>query len=134
TLDKVGNVRVDRIVAAVRLDDKGKAQRFVVRITGACDVKAAFKALTAEKGVKVEQRKGPSGEAIEVGLADEAAFAFVGEADLLILVDHTARKPLELLDEVLAVKAGKAKSLADGPLGKLLEQAPGAARMLLAGD
>jgi len=147
SLEKVGNVRIDRIAMAMRFDVNARPMFNVVRVTGAGDVKRLAAVLTDLDRIKFEQRKGPSGESILAGesTSNGFTFAFVGEGDFLFIVDEARRnvrkgeqpperKPLEFLDEVLAARAGKKKSLADGPLGKLAEQAPATSRLLFVGD
>src|SRR5262249_22113099 len=95
---------------------------------GAGDVKQLSAFIAATSRMKLQERKGPSGEVILAPEKGLFAIAFVAD-EFLFVVDHEGEKPLELLDEVLAVKAGKKKSFADGPLGKVLEPTPGAARM-----
>jgi hypothetical protein len=135
-LDTIGNVRLDRIAGAFQIEDKGNARRIYVRFTGAADAKRIldFIALASKGRVKPETKKGPGGEEIMFIAKDEMAYAFVGNSELVFLGDQEGKNGAGLIDEVLAVKAGKKKSLAEGPLGALLRGVPEDARILFAGE
>ncbi len=134
-LDGMGNVRIDRVSASFRFDEEGLAQRFCVRFSGGGDRKAlaALFAFPFKGRAQFQEKKGPGGEALMVLDTPDATYVFVGDGDLLILGGKGA-KSAEMLDEVLAVKNGKKKSLAEGGLADLLRSTPDNARFLVASD
>jgi hypothetical protein len=134
-LETVGNVRIDRVAGAFQIEDKGNARRIYLRFTGVADSKRIldFIAFFSKGRVKPETKKGPGSEEVTFVAMGEMAFAFVGNSELFILGDPEGKNGSDLIDEVLAVKAGKKKSLAEGPLGTLLRGVPEDARILFAG-
>jgi hypothetical protein len=123
--ERTGNVRVDRIGYAAAQEDKAGARSWVyVRVTGKWDrerVVAVFETgiekiglpagvaatRTAAKGTPVTTLQGPLGLAV------------VGDTDLLVVFrgdDTEFKTDQKALRHILAVRAGKEKSLLEGAL------------------
>jgi hypothetical protein len=135
-IDAIGNVRLDRAVAGIKIDDRGESERVVVRFSGAADAGRILDyvvSMSPEK-IKPETKKGPGGEEVRYIAKDDMCFAFIGTNELFFLGDHKDKKAAEMIDEVLAIKAGKKKGLLEGPLTDLLRQAPDNARALFTGE
>src|SRR5207253_8952997 len=127
---------LDRLSVGLRIDDKGRAEHVFVRASGAADAKRIldFIAVASKGKVKAETKKGPGGEEVTYIARDEMCYAFLGNGELLFLGDPKDKNAAELIDEVLAVKAGKKKSALEGPLAASLRQAPDNTRTLFTGE
>ena len=127
---KVGNARIERLSFAYSLDPQAKAQaRFYVRLTGTANRQRLLSAIRdAVPDVKLEEPKGgPGGKVTLVhfpATASGPGLALVGDRDLLLgfferggpQVDHE-----QVVTQMLAIRAGKEKSVLDGPLAKSLK-------------
>src|SRR5262249_1485978 len=114
----------------------GRADRVYLRASGGADARRILDFITVgSKGkVNAETRKGPGGEEVTYIAKDEMGFAFLGNGELLYLRDPKARNAADLIDEVLAIKAGKKKSTLEGPLAAGLRETPDNARTLFTGE
>jgi hypothetical protein len=132
-VDKVGNVRLDRVSFAYTLDPQARAQaRFYVRLTGKADRQRLLNVIRgAVPDVKFEEPDQPKGgrdgrvTLIHFPTTDIGpGLVLVGDTDLLVgaferggpQVDHE-----EVVGHMLAVRAGKSKGVMDGPLAKSLK-------------
>jgi hypothetical protein len=135
--EAIGNVRLDRLAFGLEFDDNGRMKRAVVRITGAGDRRRLIEALskTNPGNPEPKESKGPKGEPITT-LYKEGhgpAVAFVGANELIWGgYDKDKGNHLEVIDAVLAVRAGKAKSMVNGPLADEMKLVPDNARAALA--
>jgi hypothetical protein len=131
-IEKIGNVRVDRFAIAYTDDPKNPRNgRIYMRLTGKGDHKrlaALFKEMSPQMVVK--EQKGFRGQ--KVTLLSEPnshspGIALVGETDLIV-AGIEGRKgdkeanPLVEVEEMLAVRAGKEKSVVTGPLAESLKK------------
>ncbi len=124
-VDAVGNLRLDRVSFAVEINEKAHDKsRIWVRFTGAGDLKGLDGFLAAMYPER-EERKGPGGEPIVIRTKKGGAPAFVsiGKTDFLI-TGYEANKGnhVEVVDALLDVRAGKGKSVVNGPFAKVLEE------------
>jgi hypothetical protein len=116
-VDQVGNFRLDRVSLAFELEkDRPGPKRIWTRFTGAGDARALEKFMAKELPER-QERKGPRGEAIVVLTRKEhaPACAFFGNTDFLVVgyLDE-GKNHLEVLDALLDVSAGKARSALAG--------------------
>jgi hypothetical protein len=124
-VDAVGNLRLDRVAIAVEINEKAHDKsRIWVRLTGAGDPKGLVDFL-APMYPEREERKGPGGEPIVIRTkkGSAPAFVFVGKTDFVI-AGYEADKGnhIEVVDALLDVRAGKGKSVVNGPFAKVLEE------------
>jgi hypothetical protein len=131
-VEKIGNVRVDRFAIAYTPDAKGQGNgRIYMRFTGKGDGKrlvALIKELSPQMVVK--EQKGFRGQ--KVTLMSEPnhppGFALIGDTDCIIAgfeghgpkAQGQNQNQLEVVEEMLAVRSGKVKSVMTGPLGDSL--------------
>jgi hypothetical protein len=144
-VDRLGNIRIDRISFAVLPDrNNPNKTRMFIRFTGKGDHKRLVAFLRQEgSGLAVKGRKGPGGEPITVfdDRQRGAAFAAIGDTDVLVAGYPGARGPgvqplnqLEVVDEAVDVRAGKKASLLTGPYAGTLKGVSANASGLLIGD
>jgi hypothetical protein len=145
-VDRLGNIRIDRISFAVLPDLKNPNNtRMFIRFTGQGDHKRLVAFLRQEGSrLAVKGRKGPGGEPITVFEDRQRgpAFAAIGDTDVLVAgYPGGARGPgvqplnqLEVVDEALDVRAGKRASLLTGPYAGALKGVSRSATGLLIGD
>ncbi len=135
-IEAIGNVRIDRVAAGFKIDDKGSAEHVFLRASGAADPKRIldFIAATSRGKVKLETKKGPDGEEVMYIAKDDMCYAFIGNGELFFLGGPKETNAAGLIDGVFAVKSGKKKSLVDGPLAAVLRDVPDNARVLFAGE
>src|SRR5262249_10141248 len=115
----------------------GDTQRVAVRIPGAADRKRLAALLGKDlRGPAVKELKGPRGESITLlgGAGRGPAFALVGDSDLLAASFEGKGKSLDVLEQVLQVRAGRQKGAPGGPLAALVKEAPANARAVVAYD
>jgi hypothetical protein len=142
--EAVGNVRIDRIAFGFAPDPKQQHQaRIFVRITGAADHKAlaAYLRKNLPSEATVKDDKGPGGELLAlINMGKFApAMALVGDTDFLLAAHEGPRGPggeqanhLEVIDQILKVRAGGQANALKGPLADELKKiAPEAAGLLL---
>jgi hypothetical protein len=121
-VEMVGNVRIDRFSFAYAADGKQKEKdRFYVRITGKADHQRLVAGLKqVETDLTWKESKDTSGTPITTAQAKrDGAAAFIGDTDLLVgsFADgQTQNDPLEVLQQFLAVRTGKEKSVLKGAL------------------
>ena len=135
-LDGIGNVRIDRVAGAFDITDRGNARRIFVRVSGAADGKRILDFLsTASKGkLAPETRKGPGGEMVNYFAMNDMCYAFISNNELFFLGAPEGKNPVDLIDELFAVKAGKKKSLPEGALAGMLRTVPENARLMFTGE
>jgi hypothetical protein len=140
--DKFGNVRADRVAIAFTPDPQNPQHgRIYVRITGKGDPRRIVEVIKQEgiKGTVVKELKGFRGQrVITVQPAQNRGpgMALVGDTDFLI-AGHDGgpqANQMEVLDEVLAVRAGRAKNVLSGPLGASLKKLSPRANAVAAGE
>src|SRR5207248_1907466 len=131
-----GNVRIDRISTGLKIGDNGRAERVYFRASGAADPKRIldFVAAASKGRAKAETKKGPGGEEVTYVVGDEMCYAFLGNGELLLVGGPQEKNPADLLDEMLAVKAGKKKSAVEATFAAGLRQVPDNARTLFLGE
>ena len=139
-VEKVGNVRIDRIAFAyvANPQDQGKGEIYV-RLTGKANTAwllGAFK----EMNVETKTSKGPGGETITKlimprQVVDGPAITFIGDNDLVVAGYAKDKANHEvLLDKVLDLRGGKLKHAAEGLLKGELAKVPEKAVGLLVGS
>lgn len=135
-IDVLGNVRVDRIAGAMKLDDNGKLNGFAVSLGGLVDSQklTAFLFLASKGKVKVETKKGPGGETVRlIDLSQQGGvmIAFVNDSEVLFA---GIEQGPELIDKMLKLKGEKKGSVLTGPYAKMLKEVPTQARALVVGE
>jgi hypothetical protein len=145
-VDRLGNIRIDRISFAVLPDrNNPNKTRMFIRFTGQGDHKRLVAFFRQEgSGLAVKERKGPGGEPITVFdyKGRGPAFAAIGDRDVLMAgYPGGAHGPgvqplnqLDVVDEALDVRAGKKASLLTGPYAGTLKGVSPNASGLLIGD
>jgi len=126
-VDAVGNVRIDRFSMAVGTDDDKDDPRLYIRFTGSVDdPKPLMDLLTAEmRGSRQETPE--EGVTVIVGRRPPA-FVAIGSTDLLLVGrNHGGGDQMDLVNAVLAVKAGKKPGALKGVFSKDLEKLPAGA-------
>jgi hypothetical protein len=125
-VDRVGNVRIDRVAMAVVPDVNQENQtRIFVRFSGKGDSRrlaGAFKEMMRQADIK--EKKGPNGEKltlIEPTGRGGPALALVNDTDMLMAGYAGKEKHMEVLEEALKVMAGKRASIAKGSYASTLK-------------
>jgi hypothetical protein len=115
-IEKAGNLRIDRVAMAYSPEPKDVRGRIMIRITGMGDRKKLV-ALIKDEGrniVVVEE-----GDVLRLNSDRPPAFAFIGENELIIAgYDRNQGAHREVVDEMLAVRAGKKPSVLKGAFSK----------------
>lgn len=131
-LDSIGNVRIDRVMIDANIEEK----RHVFSLIGAADRENLLSLVTfflkgQDKPIEI---KGPEGEPISIIALESkrVAFAMVADKELIIASTEKEGNAREVLDEALAVRAGKKASAAKGPLADLVKTTPDASRLFAA--
>jgi len=121
-IEQVGNVRVDRVTFGYAEDGENMGNgKIFVRFTGKANPKWLTGAMSRlSPRMKTSEKEGPDGKAVT--LLSEGnnppVFAAIGDSDLVMVgyVRDQGGKHAELVDEVLAIRAGKSPSVAKGLL------------------
>jgi hypothetical protein len=135
--ESLGNVRVDRVSMAFEPDAKGSGKIYI-RVTGLADRgRLAGLIQQQNKNATAKEEKGPKGEPItllEQG-GREPALALIGDTDLIVAghAHGSDGNNLEVVKEVLAVRAAGKGSVTAGPQADLLKEAPATATALVIG-
>jgi hypothetical protein len=142
-LDKVGNLRIDRIAFGYRTTPGELApgqrpqERIYLRITGQGDARRLIDFIRREMPeAKVEETKGPQGEAVTLlSGARPPAIAFIGDTEMVVAGPggDEAGVALEILQQVLEIRAGKKPSVVQGPFAEALRGSPTNGQGLLMG-
>jgi hypothetical protein len=142
-VEELGNIRLDRASFAVLADANQPAKtRLFIRVTGKGDRKRllAFFRQNMNRVTFIE-RKGPGGEPITVFDTKNhgPAFALIGDTEVLMAgyPAGSAAQPfnqVDVLDDVLAVRAGKKANVTTGPFAGTLKGVSRKATGLLIGD
>lgn len=128
-VDAVGNIRLDRVSVAFETNEtEPDKSKIWVRFTGAADRKR-LEAFLAKEFPEREERKPPSGKGFRgepvviLSKKDSApAFALVGNTDLVMAgYKSNQGNHIELVDALLAVRAGKSKGVRVGPFDEVLK-------------
>lgn len=139
-IDKLGNIRLDRISFAHVTDASDKQKnRMFVRVTGLGSHRALLnmiQPLVLIGGVKLDERKGAKGEAITVlDMGNSGgAIAIVGDTDVLIAGYEGNGQGIDVINQALDVRAGKKDSIVKGSFADALKDVPAGANGLLMGD
>jgi hypothetical protein len=137
--DAIGNVRIDRFsFAYADVPGNTNQSRFFYRVTGKMDRKRLVNYLQKEHGLKVQSRIGERNEAISIvelpGPGGAPSLALVGDTDM-VLGGYPAvnqAKHEEVLEQALALEAGKGLPVTNGLLkGDLQNTSPKAAALLV---
>ena len=136
-VEKVGNVRIDRVAFAYVDGPKDQQMgEIYVRITGKANVGWLLDVLKETKG-QTKTSKGANGETITrltLANGDAPALAFVGDSDFVVAgyqKDKANHEPL--LDRVLDLRDGKSKHAGEGILKTELAKIPEKAVGLIVG-
>jgi hypothetical protein len=136
-IEKLGNVRVDRIAMAYVHDDKQDKAQIYVRLTGKANAAWIMSTIKEfEPQMQLTQRKDGDGNISVMQRANNPpVLVFVGNTEMM-LVGHAreAAGQDELVDEFLAIRAGKKPNAARGALRARLQKVPDRAVALLVGD
>jgi hypothetical protein len=144
-VDKVGNVRIDRVSFAVVADPNQDSQtRLFIRLTGKGDRKRLATVIQqgmrpkGGQGPDVKEKKAPNGEPMTIldAKSEEPVYAFVGDTDMLICGFPDGREQGKqglVLEQALQVMAGKEGSIAKGPYANTLKTTPKRTNGLLIG-
>lgn len=134
-LDKIGNIRLER-VAVCFVDGDRDAQRVFVRATGKFDRKRLAGVLETTGGVVTETKVGDvplTRIAPPMGTVGTFQFGLLGDDEAFALI-ATKRDTADVLQEMLDVRAGKKKKVAEGNLKASLAQLPPKAFGFVVGD
>ena len=134
-LERVGNVRVERIAFGF-VEAKNRAEhKIFVRVTGKANpewILSAAQGMIGDRGAQIDRSKAPDGTPlITLRTGREPNIVAVGDTDLLV-VGYTGgnAKADDLLAAVLEVRAKKKPSAAAGQLKDGLAKIPDKARRL----
>jgi hypothetical protein len=139
TIEQSGNVRIDRAAVAFAYDEQDPEKtKIYVRLTGkgnAAWLRSAIRQI--EPRFEEKEYNDAGGKTITVLRTANRAplLVFVGDTEMLVLGyarDQAAHE--DVLEEVLAVRAGKQPSVTTGPLKKRLQKVPVGAVACLVGD
>jgi hypothetical protein len=139
--EKLGNVRIDRFAVGYAPPSKEEKEgRIFFRITGKGDQKRLVELLKqTNPGMTTKELKGFRGPHV-VLLQSQARFgmpgmAVVGNTDLLVAgVENPRDNSTQLVEQMLAVRAGKEKNVLSSPLEKLLKKTSTRATAIVAGE
>jgi hypothetical protein len=122
-VEMTGNARIDRISLAYAANGKSKEKdRFYVRITGKGDHQRIVAALKTgnDKGLTWKEDKDARGTPITTVYGEhDPAFALLGDTDLLLgtsVGGGGGGENFKVIQQLLAVRAGKEKSVLKGAL------------------
>jgi hypothetical protein len=140
--DAVGNVRIDRFsFAYADVPQNNNQSRFFYRMSGKVDHKRLVNYLQKDLGVKVQSRVGSKGEAISIldiqpGVNGAPSFALIGDSDLVLggYPMQNQGKHEEVLEQTLALQAGKGLPVTNGLLKGDLQNTSAKAAALLVGE
>jgi hypothetical protein len=140
--EMVGNVRIDRFAIGFTPDPQGGAAsgKIYMRFTGKGDPRRLLAAFRQNNpGLVTKEVKGFRGQrvtTVQFGNNREPGMALVGDSDVIIAGYEGRQQPnvMELVDQVLAVRAGRQKNALSGPLGKLLQKLSPRASAVAAGE
>ena len=137
--DAVGNIRLDRAALALQMGLKGaEPERIYARLTGLSNAKRLIDFLhPLVTGGKLTEEKGLKGEPVLILASREhaPAIAVIGDTELIVAgYQKEAADHVEVLRQVLSVRAGKSPNVTAGPLKDLLKDVPGRAAAVLAGE
>ena len=142
TIEKVGNIRLERIAFAYS-DGNGKNDgRFVLRITGKGSQSGMLELFNALDGGRLQSKEIKDAKDVPITLLEEPnnrspVIMLVGNTDLLIVTTEDRVNPGkrdDLVQDVLAVRAKKKPNAAAGPLKDRLAKVPDKAVGFLVGD
>jgi hypothetical protein len=137
--DKLGNFRLDRFALAYTPDSKNERQaRIYIRFTGKGDPKRLTDFIKETgRNIQVKEIKGFRGPRVTV-LHDPnnpPAFAIIGDSEFIMAGYEGGNKGnLEIVEEVLAVRAGRQKSVLATPLADGLKKFSPTARGIAVGE
>ncbi len=138
-MDKLGNIRLQRIAFAYVGDKNPDKTKIYVRYTGKANpawVRSAIRSL--EPGFEERDIKDPAtGRSLTMLRRPDHApiMMFVGDTEMIMVGYENDRKPHEgLAEEMLAVRAGKQRSVLAGPLKARLKKVPARAFACVVGD
>lgn len=137
--DAVGNVRLDRLTMTMSMDPAGKRpEKIYVRITGLADRQrlASFLQIKNKQATSKEEKAkdGTPVTLMEMSQRDPA-IALVGDTDLIVAGrDRPDKDSLDIVKEVLDVRAAAKPSFLTGALAKTLKDVPAQASGLVAGE
>jgi hypothetical protein len=128
--EKLGNVRIDRIAYAYAApSEEDKQGRHYVRITGKGDHKRLVDLLKeASPGMVCKEQKGFRGQRVTLLVNQREhhgppGIAVVGDTDFIMAGrDNPQGKDQEIIEQVLAIRAGRAKNMLGGKLDSLLKK------------
>ncbi len=137
-IERAGNVRIDRVAVAFTEDKDPAKTKVFVRITGTGNaewIRAAIRYLEPGYEEK-EYRDRASGKTIAVLRASDRppVVLFVEKTEILLVGYAREGAHEDLVEEVLAVRAGKQPSVLAGPLKSRLRKVPASAAACLVGE
>lgn len=138
-VDKVGNMRLDRISFAYAVDpEKPNQKRIFIRVTGLGDHQR-FLAFLRETlpNAAVKEEKGPRGEPISIVSTDKRppAFALFGDTEIAMAGDeNTQGDHAVILRQLMEVRSGNKPNVLTGALAARLKDVPARASAMFAGD
>jgi hypothetical protein len=133
----VGNLRLERIAFAYRSPAPPHRQAYwLVRATGRGDPARIIAALRQSRTpAAARNRQGVNGEPITVlSWKEGPALALIGETDLVLAGHEDHPRALDVLEQVLEVRAGRSPSLSDGRFAADLKALRSDARGALLGE
>lgn len=137
--DAVGNVRIDRLTMTMGMDPAGKQpEKIYMRFTGLADRQrlASFLQVKNQKATTKEEKTKDGTPVTFVEMGQRApAIALVGDTDIVMAGRNRPNNDsLDIVKEVLDIRAGAKPSFLTSPLAKTLKDVPAQVAGLLAGE
>jgi hypothetical protein len=137
-IEKVGNVRFDRVAIAYVPENNPEKGKIYTRFTGKGNPAwlASF-IKEMEPRVQEMEHKGPDGRPITVLREPNhaPAITFLGDSEMLLVgYTHEQARHEDLIEEMLAIRAGKQPNATGGPLKARLQKVPAKAIACVIGN
>jgi hypothetical protein len=137
--EDLGNLHIDRASMAFSQDpNQRENSRIYVRMTGRGDRKRLVEFIKKNMpNHTIKEEKSATGELITLISSEKEApaFAVIGDTEVLMAgYEGNQAKHLEVLQEMLEIRAGKKKGLVAGPLSDELTTIPGTTSGLIMGE
>ncbi|MSQ95838.1 MAG: hypothetical protein EXR98_14965 [Gemmataceae bacterium] len=138
-VEKIGNIRVERVAFGFVEGDKRGDQKIYMRLTGKANHAWLVDAIKSIPGERFESRKVKDGDGTPITVLQqqnsEPAIGVVGDTDLLVVgYDRPGGKYDDLVAQVLDIRAKKKANATTGPLKDRLAKIPDKAIAFAVGD
>ncbi|MBV9123252.1 MAG: hypothetical protein JO112_07845 [Planctomycetes bacterium] len=136
--ETVGNLRLDRVAMAYAGDPVASLKsRVYLRFTGKGHRKWLGDFVRQNlTGGEIKEEKDPQGQPLTLISSEKTApaYALIGDTELIMAGHEGNENALEVVREVLAVRAGRTPGIAKGSFADQLKQVPSQAAGLVMGD